>query len=69
MDTAERVKSQLATIAPSLPENVVITYPYDTTPFVQLSIEKVVHTLLEAIVWSSSCCWCSCRTFVPPSFR
>lgn len=50
LDTAERVKSQLATIAPSLPENVVITYPYDTTPFVQLSIEKVVHTLLEAIV-------------------
>jgi multidrug efflux pump len=50
LDTAERVKSQLASIAPSLPENVVITYPYDTTPFVQLSIEKVVHTLLEAIV-------------------
>jgi multidrug efflux pump len=50
LDTAERVKTQLASIAPSLPENVVITYPYDTTPFVQLSIEKVVHTLLEAIV-------------------
>ena len=49
-DTAARVKSQLETIAPSLPENVVITYPYDTTPFVQLSIEKVVHTLIEAIV-------------------
>jgi len=50
LDTAELVKTQLAGIAPSLPENVVITYPYDTTPFVQLSIEKVVHTLLEAIV-------------------
>ncbi|MBC2775472.1 efflux RND transporter permease subunit [Rhizobium sp. AQ_MP] len=50
LDTAALVKSQLETIGPSLPENVVITYPYDTTPFVQLSIEKVVHTLLEAIV-------------------
>ncbi len=50
LDTAERVKTALAAIAPTLPENVVITYPYDTTPFVQLSIEKVVHTLIEAIV-------------------
>ncbi len=50
LDTAALVKSQLETIGPSLPENVVITYPYDTTPFVQLSIEKVVYTLLEAIV-------------------
>jgi multidrug efflux pump len=50
LDTAARVKTQLDSIAPSLPENVVITYPYDTTPFVELSIEKVVHTLIEAIV-------------------
>ena len=27
-----------------------VVYPYDTTPFVKLSIEGVVHTLLEAIV-------------------
>ncbi|MBT9372751.1 efflux RND transporter permease subunit [Rhizobium sp. CSW-27] len=50
LDTAARVKTALNSIAPSLPENVVITYPYDTTPFVQLSIEKVVHTLIEAII-------------------
>ncbi|MCL6708454.1 efflux RND transporter permease subunit [Pseudomonas sp. R2.Fl] len=50
LDTAARVKAALDAIAPSLPENVLITYPYDTTPFVQLSIEKVVHTLIEAIV-------------------
>ncbi|SIR20983.1 multidrug efflux pump [Rhizobium sp. RU35A] len=50
LDTADRVKTALNSIAPSLPKNVVITYPYDTTPFVQLSIEKVVHTLIEAII-------------------
>ncbi len=50
LDTADRVKVALSAIAPTLPENVIITYPYDTTPFVQLSIEKVVHTLIEAIV-------------------
>ncbi|MCM2475949.1 efflux RND transporter permease subunit [Rhizobium sp. CG5] len=50
LDTAELVKAKLAEIAPSLPQNVKIIYPYDTTPFVSLSIEKVVHTLIEAIV-------------------
>ncbi|PYB70483.1 efflux RND transporter permease subunit [Rhizobium wuzhouense] len=50
LDTASRVKTELDAIAPSLPQNVEITYPYDTTPFVELSIEKVVHTLIEAIV-------------------
>ncbi|MDO1584830.1 efflux RND transporter permease subunit [Rhizobium oryzicola] len=50
LDTAARVKAKLAQLAPSLPQNVKIIYPYDTTPFVSLSIEKVVHTLIEAIV-------------------
>ncbi|TCU28167.1 efflux RND transporter permease subunit [Rhizobium azibense] len=50
IDTAERVRSALDTISRGLPEGVEITYPYDTTPFVELSIEKVVHTLIEAIV-------------------
>lgn len=50
IDTAARVKTALTGIGPSLPKGVEITYPYDTTPFVELSIEKVVHTLIEAIV-------------------
>ncbi|MGF9695232.1 efflux RND transporter permease subunit [Rhizobium sp. 0TCS1.26] len=50
LDTAERVKTALNSVGPTLPENVIITYPYDTSPFVQLSIEKVVHTLIEAII-------------------
>lgn len=50
LDTAARVKVKLTSIAPALPKDVKIIYPYDTTPFVSLSIEKVVHTLIEAIV-------------------
>jgi multidrug efflux pump len=50
IDTADRVRAALETIGRGLPEGVEITYPYDTTPFVELSIEKVVHTLIEAIV-------------------
>ena len=50
IDTAERVRAALDVIAKGLPAGVEIDYPYDTTPFVKLSIEKVVHTLIEAIV-------------------
>ncbi len=50
LDTAARVKTVLVNAESSLPEGVAIEYPYDTTPFVKLSIEKVVHTLIEAII-------------------
>ncbi len=30
-----------------------IVYPYDTTPFVKISIHEVVKTLVEAIIWCS----------------
>ncbi|MGI2035875.1 efflux RND transporter permease subunit [Rhizobium panacihumi] len=50
IDTAALVKGELNRAAAGLPDGVEIQYPYDTTPFVQLSIEKVVHTLIEAIV-------------------
>ena len=42
--------SELDGLASSLPEGVEVAYSYETTPFVELSIEKVVETLIEAIV-------------------
>ena len=50
IDTAEAVENTISTLKPTLPPNVEIVYPYDTTPFVKLSIEDVVRTLFEAIV-------------------
>ncbi|TKW67809.1 MAG: efflux RND transporter permease subunit [Paracoccus denitrificans] len=50
VDTAEAVRSVLDDLAGSLPDGVSIQIPYDTAPFVELSIEKVYHTLAEAIV-------------------
>ncbi len=50
LDTAEAVKARLAELKPFFPQGLEIVYPYDTTPFVQVSIEEVVHTLFEAIV-------------------
>lgn len=50
IDTANNVHTALDGLANALPEGVEIAYSYETTPFVELSIEKVVHTLAEAIV-------------------
>ncbi|QRM39075.1 efflux RND transporter permease subunit [Rhizobium rhizogenes] len=50
INTAEAVRSTIDSVRQTLPPNVEIVYPYDTTPFVKLSIEDVVKTLFEAIV-------------------
>ena len=62
IDTADGVHATLDRLANTLPTGVSSVSRYDTTPFVELSIEKVVETLVEAIVLVSSCCWSSCRT-------
>jgi multidrug efflux pump len=50
LDTAANVRERIAELKPYFPANTEVVYPYDTTPFVKLSIEGVVHTLIEAIV-------------------
>lgn len=50
LDTAAGVKAALAELEPFFPEGLASVVPYDTTPFVSLSIEKVVSTLIEAVV-------------------
>ncbi|MFH1805321.1 MAG: efflux RND transporter permease subunit [Pseudomonadota bacterium] len=50
LDTAEAIKSRVAELSEFFPEGVEVVYPYDTTPFVQISIEEVVKTLFEAVV-------------------
>ncbi len=47
---AADIKTKMAELEKYFPEGVTWTAPYDTSTFVSLSIEKVVHTLLEAIV-------------------
>jgi multidrug efflux pump len=49
LDTADRVKAKMAELEKFCPPGVRVVYPYDTTPFVKLSIEEVVKTLLEAV--------------------
>lgn len=49
LDTAEAVKARMAEFANFFPEGVDYVIPYDTTPFIEISIKEVVKTLFEAI--------------------
>jgi multidrug efflux pump len=48
--TARAIKTEINRLSGGLPPGVKVFYPYDTTPFVTLSIREVVKTLIEAIV-------------------
>ena len=50
LDTAAGIKAKLASLQPYFPHGMKIVYPYDTTPFVKISIHEVVKTLFEAII-------------------
>ncbi|HIJ80348.1 MAG TPA: efflux RND transporter permease subunit [Desulfuromonadales bacterium] len=49
LETGDRIKTKMAELSKYLPPGVKVVYPYDSTPFVKISIEEVVHTLIEAV--------------------
>ncbi|MCA0846797.1 efflux RND transporter permease subunit [Salipiger thiooxidans] len=50
LDTSERVKQRIEEFSEFFPEGVNYVIPYDTTPFIAISIHEVQKTLMEAIV-------------------
>ncbi|MBY6185358.1 efflux RND transporter permease subunit [Marinobacter hydrocarbonoclasticus] len=50
LDTMNAVNERIDELRNLFPQGVEMQVPYDTTPFVKLSIENVVHTLIEAVV-------------------
>ena len=50
LQTAKLVRQKIDQLSKYFPHGLVVKYPYDTTPFVRLSIEEVIKTLLEGIV-------------------
>ena len=50
LDTVKAVRATIEQLRPNFPPGVEPIYPYDTTPFVQLSIEGVVETLIVAVI-------------------
>jgi len=49
IDTADRVKAKMEELSKFFPAGMKVVYPYDSTPFVKISIEEVVQTLIEAV--------------------
>ncbi|BES69038.1 multidrug efflux RND transporter permease subunit AcrB [Marinobacter nanhaiticus D15-8W] len=49
LDTAERVRARIDELSTYFPDSLEVAYPYDTTPFVEISIMEVVKTLFEGI--------------------
>src|SRR5690606_34209366 len=48
--TARMIRERMEQLEAYFPKGMVWDIPYDTSPFVEISIEKVVHTLVEAVV-------------------
>jgi multidrug efflux pump len=53
LNTATLVRAKMDELSRYFPAGVEYKIPYDTSPFVKVSITKVVYTLAKR------CCWCS----------
>ena len=50
LETAEGVQQRMQELAAFFPADIEYTIPYNTAPYVEVSITQVVYTLLEAMV-------------------
>ncbi|NSY19648.1 efflux RND transporter permease subunit [Neorhizobium sp. AL 9.2.2] len=50
LDTAKGVRAVMTELQQYFPSGIEYEIPYDTSPFVEVSIEKVIHTLIEAMI-------------------
>ncbi|ELQ6062864.1 multidrug efflux RND transporter permease subunit [Cronobacter sakazakii] len=50
ISTAAGIRARLAELSPVLPDGMTFTVPFDTAPFVKLSVMKVVNTFVEAMI-------------------
>ncbi|EAY3717191.1 multidrug efflux RND transporter permease subunit [Salmonella enterica] len=50
LKTAQAVKTRLKELSANFPPEIQYSVPYDTSTFVSVAIEKVIHTLFEAVV-------------------
>ncbi|MBF0549293.1 MAG: efflux RND transporter permease subunit [Deltaproteobacteria bacterium] len=50
LDTATAVMAKMKDLQRFFPPGLKVVYPFDTTPFIKISIEEVIKTLVEAII-------------------
>ena len=48
--TGNGVKARMAELSAGLPDDVAWSIPYDTTPFIEVSVDEVIKTLVEAMI-------------------
>ncbi|SBV91267.1 multidrug efflux system protein [uncultured delta proteobacterium] len=50
LETAAAIQEEVQKLSQFFPKGLKAMYPYDTAPFVRISIQEVVKTLIEAII-------------------
>jgi multidrug efflux pump len=50
LQTADAVKAQIKALSATFPSGLKVAYPFDGTPFIRISIQEVIKTLIEAIL-------------------
>ncbi len=50
LDTADAVRKEVERLKEFFPPGVIVTYPLDTSVFVEISVNEVLKTLVEAII-------------------
>ena len=50
LETADAVHATMERLSKHFPEGIAYKIPYDTTQFVKVSIEEVIHTFVEALI-------------------
>ena len=50
LNTMDAVNARLDELRPGFPPGLTYDIPYDTTKFIKVSIEEVIHTFVEAII-------------------
>ena len=63
LSTATAVKAKVEELSKYFPTGINYVVPYDTTPFVKISIEEVVYTLFEAVILVFLVMWLFLQNF------
>ncbi len=50
LEAVAAIRAKIDELKPFFPAGLEVVYPLDTTPFVRLSVEEVVKTLVEAVI-------------------
>lgn len=50
LDTEAAVKAEIKVLETQMPPGIKVVYPYDTAPYITLSLREVLITLIEAII-------------------